>query len=152
LALDRHAFEIDNTPLMDVTLALLADAANISQEGKLNILGSFDNINAPTLPFAHAQMCLVMRFSASRTEIGQQKQLEIALLDPDGAQLGTITGTFVVPDAPPGQRVAIGNILPLTNTVFTRGGDHHFAIMINGDEKQTVPIKITEPQPQGDLP
>jgi len=31
---------------MKATLALLADAANVSEEGKLNVLGIFNNINA----------------------------------------------------------------------------------------------------------
>ena len=87
---------------MDVTLALLADSANVSQEGKLNILGSFNNVNSAVFPCVHPQMVLVMRFEASRAEIGQSKQLEIRLMDPDGSTLGSVTGSFDVPDAPPG--------------------------------------------------
>lgn len=129
---------------MDVTLALLADAANVSQKGKLNILGSFGNINTSGFPCVHPQMVLVMRFDASRAEIGQTKQLEIRLLDPDGRALGSVTGTFEVPEAPPGQRVTMGNILPLINTGFERSGDHSFAIMISGETKAEVPLRITD--------
>jgi hypothetical protein len=129
---------------MEVILALLADAANISQEGKLNVLGSFNNINASAFPYAHPQMVLVMRFDASRAEIGQTKQLEIRLIDPDGKSLGTLSATFQVPDGPTGQRISMGNILPLVNTAFERAGDHSFAILINGETKDEVGLKVTD--------
>jgi hypothetical protein len=129
---------------MEVTLALLADAANISREGKLNVLGSFNNINATEFPCAHPQMVLVTRFDASRAEIGQTKQLEIRLIDPDGKTLGTLSATFEVPDGPVGQRVSMDNILPLVNTAFERAGDHSFAILINGETKDEVRLKITD--------
>ena len=35
---------------MNVTFAMFADAANLSQEGKLNILGVFDALQVATLP------------------------------------------------------------------------------------------------------
>ena len=129
---------------MNVTLALLADSANVSQEGKLNVLGSFDNINANAFPCVHPQMVLVMRFDASRAEIGRTKQMEIQLVDPDGTLLGSLKGTFDVPDAPAGQRVTMGNILPLVNTVFQRAGDHAFVIMISGETKAEVALRITD--------
>ena len=129
---------------MEVKLALLADSANVSQEGKLNVLGSFDNINASAFPCVHPQMVLVMRFEASRAEIGQTKQMEIRLLDPDGRPLGALNGTFEVPDAPSGQRVSMGNILPLVNTGFERAGDHVFVILIGGETKAEVPLRISE--------
>ena len=133
---------------MEVTLALLADAANISQEGKLNVLGVFNSINAVSFPCIHPSMVVVMRFEASRAEIGQTKEFEIHLLDPDGASLGNVAGNFVVPDAPPGQRVQMGNILPLNGVTFQRPGPHQFVIMISAETKAEVPITITEYEAQ----
>jgi hypothetical protein len=133
---------------MDCTLALVADSANISQEGKLNVLGSFDNINTAVFPCRHPQMVLVMRFDASRAEVGQTKQLEIRLLDPDGKTLGTVNGSFEVPDGEPGRRVTMGYILPLQDVGFEREGDHSFNILINGDDKSSVLIRITDSNTQ----
>ena len=129
---------------MEVTLSLLADSANISQEGKLNILGEFNNINASSFPVVLPSMMLVLRFRAERVEIGQEKQLEIRLSDPDGAELGKANATFVVPDAPPGRRVNIGNILPIQMAAFPRAGDYRFDVMINGDQKADVQLTITD--------
>ena len=47
---------------MHVKVALLADYSNVSREGKLNILGIFDTIYAPTFPTTHPHMQLVIRF------------------------------------------------------------------------------------------
>jgi len=41
---------------MRVSFALFADAANLSQEGKLNILGVFDALQVATLPAVHPRM------------------------------------------------------------------------------------------------
>ena len=71
---------------MEVDLAVIADAANVSQEGKLNILGVFDTIWAREFPFRHATMVLVVRVRADFTE-GGGHPLEVRLVDADGAQI-----------------------------------------------------------------
>ena len=50
---------------MELTLALLADYANISREGKLNIMGIFEQIFALSFPAVHAQLQLVLRLESS---------------------------------------------------------------------------------------
>ncbi len=64
---------------MDVPLALIADAANISEEGKLNVLGVFNRITARELPATHPQLTLVLKFVADAVEAGQTKRLQIFL-------------------------------------------------------------------------
>ena len=53
---------------MRVTLAVLADYANISQEGKLNILGIFDRIAVAEVPTSLPQMHFIMRLEAHAAE------------------------------------------------------------------------------------
>src|SRR5688572_1005154 len=69
---------------MEITLAVLADAANRSTEGKLNILGAFGNLYATGYPTGHPLMQLVLRMQASPGEVGQTKELKIVLIDADG--------------------------------------------------------------------
>ncbi|MGB3906069.1 MAG: hypothetical protein WBB22_14235, partial [Anaerolineae bacterium] len=73
---------------MKMTLALLADYANVSQEGKLNIMGIFDRIFTRAFPTAHPEMRLVMRFEFGAAELGRERRLEVKTLDADGAILG----------------------------------------------------------------
>src|SRR5205807_2768216 len=81
---------------MEVTLALLADAANVTPEGKLNILGTFDIIYASKFPHVHPSMVLVIRFTAKRAEFGRKRPIEINLMDEDGKMLGKIEGTIEI--------------------------------------------------------
>src|SRR5215207_2107254 len=52
--------------LMHISFALFADAANISQEGKLNIMGVFDAVQVGALPTMHPRATLVVRLKATR--------------------------------------------------------------------------------------
>jgi hypothetical protein len=81
---------------MKITLAVLADYANITREGKLNILGIFDAINTQDFPVTHPQMQLVMRFEADVSEAGKAKKLEIKLMDDDGRTVCVLNGSFTL--------------------------------------------------------
>lgn len=136
---------------MDVTLALLADAANRERSGKLNVLGVFDRIWAKRFPVVHPMMNLVLRFSAGPAEFGQEKEFDVALIGADGGKpIGQIKGRIKVPTpAVPGRRATWIEILPLPNTPFTSEGDYQFAILIGGDTKAEIPLAIVQVQ-EGD--
>lgn len=55
---------------MHVSFALFADAANISQEGKLNILGVFDAVQVGQTPAVHPRAHLVVRLKATPLDVG----------------------------------------------------------------------------------
>lgn len=129
---------------MEVTLALLADAANVSQEGKLNILGAFANINAREFPARHPAMQLVLRFEASPAEAGMKKKLEVKVLDEDGRQVGGIGGDFSVPSpSPPGRRIYMQTALRINDAVFPKEGDYIFAVLIDDKTEAEVPLSLT---------
>ena len=128
---------------MNVTLALLADAANVSQEGKLNILGTFANINASKFPTRHPEMQLVLRFEASPAEASTKKKLEVKILDEDGQQVGAAGGEFLVPTAEGGRRIRMQTLMRLRDTVFPKPGDYTFAILIDGKTEAEVPLSLT---------
>jgi hypothetical protein len=129
---------------MDVTLALLADGANVTTDGKLNILGVFNALGAPKFPAAHPQMYLVMRFEASRAEEGKSRQIEIQLADGDGNKLFGIATTLVVPQGVPGQPIRLNHILALNGVRFPKAGDYVFNILVGDDQKAAVDLKLLE--------
>lgn len=130
---------------MEVTLALLADAANISQEGKLNILGTFDNINAVKFPARHPEMHLVLRFEASPAEVDMEKTLEVKVLGEDGHQVGVAKGRFMVKPSPQaGRRTRMLTIMRIPDAVFPQPGDYTFAVLIDGKTEAEVPLSLTQ--------
>lgn len=130
---------------MDVTLAVLADYANVSQDGKLNIMGIFQEINAPTLPFPMPQMYLVMSFAAGAAEFETTRHLRIALLHGDGQELLALEAEMRVPRPKrPGSKAYINEAIGLSQIVFERAGDYGFSILVGGDEKATVPLHVND--------
>ncbi len=128
---------------MDVPLAVLADAANVSVEGKLNIFGIFNSISAEKFPALHPQMQLVVAFEADVVEADKVKEVEIHLHDSDGKDLLMISGQFTVPRGLPGKRVRINHSFPLSGIVFPKQDDYAFKILVNGETKYTVPFAVS---------
>jgi hypothetical protein len=131
---------------MKVTLAAMCDYASVSQDGKLNILGIFQEINAPTIPFQLAQMFLVVSFSASSSEAPAQKKFEVKLLGADGAQVFAAQQTVPIQTPPrTGARVNVNALMGFGGLVFPAPGDYAFSILIDGDEKESVPLRVNPP-------
>ncbi len=130
---------------MDVKLAVLADYANVSKDGKLNIMGIFQEINAPSLPFPLPQMYLVLTFEAGPAEFGSEKQLRIVLVDSDGNERMGLEGRVQVPRPPRrGTPAYINEAIGLAGVPFDKAGDYHFAILVGGETKETVPLHVSD--------
>ena len=126
---------------MDVAFALLADAANISREGKLNILGAFDRIYGAQFPLTWPRMVLVTRFVASPAEYGTEKSLEIVTLNADGKRLASASGKMRVPSGQAGRPLKINHVLPMTMT-FPDAGQYSIEVLVNGEPKAAVPLEV----------
>ena len=140
---------------MDVTLALLADGANVTADGKLNILGIFNVLGAGAFPATHPSMVMVLRFEATRAEEGKAKNIEIQLADGDGQKLFTIGANLVVPQGVPGQPIRMNHILTMNGIRFPKSGDYVFNVLIADDQKASIDLKLLEvktEQPQAPRP
>lgn len=134
---------------MDVTLAVACDYANVSEDGKLNILGVFQEINPTGFPAGVAQMYLVVSFEAGVAEFGTQKDIRIALLEADGSEVMSMEGPMPVHQPTrPGSSAYINQILNLQGLAFPGPGDYAFHIVVGGETKRTVPIRVNEPMQQ----
>jgi len=135
---------------MNATLAVLADFANQSADGKLNILGAFDTIYAPSFPAAHPEMKVVVRFELHPAEADQAKALEIQFRGSDGQKLLGLQGVLQVtvrPDSPAGEMLSTHTILGINGLQLPAAGRYEFVVMINGDIKALLPLRaIVRPQ------
>ena len=126
---------------MHVTLAVLADYANVTGDGKLNILGIFDRMNVTTLPAVHPQMNLVLRIEAHSAERDRSHAVEIRLHDPEGETIFEVKGE-IVPQGEPGHNVSTNQILTLNNLQLSKTGDYTFIVFVNNDLKAEVPLVV----------
>ena len=86
---------------MECTLLVMAEYANVTNDGKLNILGIFDNINDSQFPTVFPEMYLIVRLTAGSPEYGREFQLSVKLLNQDATQeLVNVTGDVVLPRNP----------------------------------------------------
>ena len=130
---------------MDVTLALAADYANITAEGKLNILGVFTAVNVPQFPFVLPQMYLVLSYETSAAELTREVPVQVALLDSENNEVMALSGTILAQGAlrPDGQ-VVLNQLVGLVGLTFSRPGAHRFVISVDGELKRTIRIQVNE--------
>lgn len=143
---DNGGAGADNESLMEVTLAVVADYANISREGKLNILGVFSEINPPSLPFRLPQMFLVASIETAATEAGREFPVQVLLVDDDGDERLSLEQTLAVPPPPrPGEGRTINQIMGLAGIRFDQAGHYAFHILISGEERRSIRLRVNEP-------
>jgi hypothetical protein len=123
---------------MQLRIAALADYTNITDNGKLNILGIFSQIHASAVPAVHQQMQLVVQFAFDPIETGE-KSIRIVLQDEDAKPLLTTEGKIYIqaPNSP--DPVIVNQILILNNVSFPHFGNYEFVIEVDGE---TLPAHI----------
>jgi len=136
---------------MQIKLALLADYANVTAEGKLNILGIFDRITVQELPAVHPQMHLILRLEAHVAERNRSHTIEIRLHDPDGETVFEVKGDMV-PHGSPGVTSATNQILTLNNLQLSKVGGFNFVVFVDNDLKAEIPLGVEQGQPPGATP
>jgi hypothetical protein len=126
---------------MHVSFALFADAANLSQEGKLNILGVFDALQVAQLPAIHPRAHLVVHLKGTNADIGSHT-VNFRWLSPNGSELWNSSGDLNVGAPPPG---AVEMDLPLIAQLdlpMDAAGAYTMAIAIDGDHTMDVPVHV----------
>jgi len=129
---------------MRVKLALLADAANVSREGKLNMLGIFDTIYAREFPTVHPHMTLVLRFEAAAAETGRVHEVVVELVGGDGDVVFRLPGKLDVQRSEPGAGVGIDHVLAIANLSFKAAGRYVYRIHLGGALAAEVPLRVDQ--------
>ena len=99
---------------MEVSLAAIADCANVSDLGKMNIMGVFSSIFASTTPVPLMQCHLAIIFKPDESEKGQEFQVKVDIRNPDGKPIiDSLEGKLSAPAAPAGERQEVNLIIGL---------------------------------------
>lgn len=134
---------------MEVTLAALADSANVSGGGKLNILGAWDTLHATEFPTTHPAMSFAFRLKAEHEDKNTQQALQVNLLDEDFRVLWGASATIQVGEIQPGEFTQIPHVVNLVGTRFEKPGRYRLRIRIEGIERpfDTV-FQVVKAQPR----
>jgi hypothetical protein len=126
---------------MHVSFALFADAANLSQEGKLNILGVFDALHVASLPAVHPRAHLVVHLKGSGSDVGAHT-VSFRWLSPSGQELWTSSGDLNVGAPPPGVSEMDLPLIAQLDLPMDSIGSYSMAIAIDGQHTMDVGVQV----------
>jgi hypothetical protein len=126
---------------MQLAFVLLADAANVSVEGKLNILGVFDALQVGTLPALHPRATVVMRFRGARDEVGRHELL-LSWHAPDGHELWSSRGDLDIGAPPPGATEMDFPLLMSLDLPIAASGTHVLRVLMDGEFQGEAPLHV----------
>ena len=84
---------------MHISFAVFADGANLSQEGKLNVLGVFDALAVSGFPSMHPRTHFVVRLKGSAEDAGPHR-MSFAWVNPADEVLWSSDGDLNVAPGP----------------------------------------------------
>lgn len=129
---------------MELILSVACDDARTRPDGKLDLVGVFNELNAPGFPAAQERMTVVFVLEWARGETGR-KPFRADLVDADGRKVLTIEGHTDVDarteDQPPAQTRLI---MPLQNVVFPHAGRYHFQVDVEGEVHRALSVHVAE--------
>jgi hypothetical protein len=126
---------------MNLSFALFADAANISQEGKLNILGVFDAVQCGTLPTIHPRAHLVVRLKGGQEDVGSHT-VSLHWLNPHGNELWSSNGELNIGAPPPGVTEMDMPLIAAIDLPLDASGAYAMRIALDGEAHGEVRLVV----------
>ena len=126
---------------MQVSFALFADAANLSQEGKLNILGVFDALQVGSLPTVHPRAHLVVHLKGTQMDVGPHT-VTLRWVNPHGRELWSSTGELNVGHPPVGVLEMDLPIIAQIDLPIDQAGAFRMSISLDNALTTHVPVQV----------
>ncbi len=128
---------------MKIEVFSLCDAATDSQ-GKLNLLGTFDQIYAAKMPVVHPSCAIALRMRFDKMEEGVHR-IELELVDPDGLPVfRKMEGEVNARMGEEVESIAVNMILNFQNVRFETFADYQINLAIDGQALSSLPLRLRE--------
>jgi len=129
---------------MRLRYALIAEYANFTGDGKLNLGGVTDRIFAYQFPAVHRDLVLVNSVETDNDESNSVQELSVQLIDPDGRTVTELNGKLEVGE---GKQV-FHQIHVFQDVRFEAPGAYQMNIFFNGGIADSIPIELVQLPPQ----
>ena len=126
---------------MYCSFALFADAANLSQEGKLNVLGVFDALHVASVPAVHPRATLVVRLKASPDDAGTHA-LSLTWVAPGGEEVWSSSGEVEVHSPPPGAIEVDIPVIAAIDLPIAEAGVHVMRVELDTEVEAEVGLHV----------
>ena len=131
---------------MNIQVAVLCDAAT-DDNGKLNLLGSFDTIYAPQLPAVHPQCAVALRVTFASGDEGQH-QLALNFINTDGHSIMPPIEVPVAVALPEEALFITRNfVVNIQQLRFAEAGLYSMDIRLDGHSQARIPLQVRLIQP-----
>lgn len=129
---------------MNVELFVLCEAAT-DQQGKINILGTFDSIHGRALPVIHSHCTVAVRLRFPKSEEGEH-MIKINIIDEDGKPVvppfetkGNVRFGNI-----PRTSIAVNMILNLQGLKFASFGEYAVDLSVDGKHIASLPLTVSK--------
>ena len=126
---------------MHVAFALFADAANVSQEGKLNILGVFDALQVGNSPAVHPRAHLVVHLKGTSMDMGQHT-VTLRWMNPSGNELWSSAGDLNVGPLPSGVAEMDVPLIAQIDLPIDGAGHYSMTVALDDEPRAEVPVQV----------
>ena len=143
---------------MELTLALACEFARARPDGRLDVRGAFNELQAPGFPAAQDRMTVVFVMEWGPTERGRHA-FTADLVDDDDRKVLTIEGHTDVDPGPRGEGRAPAQtrlVMELERVVFPHPGRYRFLLDVGGRKREAFALHVsaaeedrTPPEPRG---
>ena len=131
---------------MNIEIFALCDAAT-EAGGKLNLLGAFDSIMAPTVPVAHPSCAVALRIRFKRIETGPHR-VKVAVVNADGRPaLPPFETQFNIRSGEQDDSAVANLILNLQQLRLEDYGRYSVDLAVDGRQEGSLPLFL-RPVPQ----
>jgi len=129
---------------MNVELFTICEAAT-DQQGKVNILGTFDSIQGGAIPVVHPHCAVVVRLRFAKSEEGEHL-IKINIIDEDGKPVvppfetkGNVRFGNI-----PRTTIAVNMILNLQGLKFASFGEYAVDLSVDGRHEASLPLTVSQ--------
>lgn len=135
---------------MDIDLAVIADSANKTENGKLNLMGIFDRFTPANVPFRWPQFSFAFRIVYTPQDVGEHT-LQVRCTK-DGTivkQFGEINTNVQQVQQ---KRAVQTIILTINNFEFSEEGEYIFEVEGQGQQLAAAPVIVEQQENNGQTP
>ena len=128
---------------MNIEAFLLCDAAT-DQQGKLNVLGAFDNVFAQKVPMQYPACAIAARIRFEKVEEGSHS-IRIYIMDEDGASIGPKLDGNITVRVPDHFGTSVANlILNIRGLEFKKFGKYRIDLAVDGNIQASLPLRVNQ--------
>lgn len=128
---------------MHVQYVALCDQIILGNDGRPSLIGVFNHLNVPSLPFTLPRLAFAGRLLFTADETGRDHKVDVAIADPAGTELARPGGDITLPRAPDGvDSVAVD--LPMQFDLFQieAAGQYTFLLHVNDAPVAAVQLAV----------